>query len=452
MNLNNFEHETKIKSVFSHIKSLHGDTGQLFINDTTFEIENIHITINDEILGSFELITQEVPEGNGIIEFRSDNNFKIEIECNSYKSMGLMKFKGLSINCKKGKCGDKDYVRFYSFVENLKIMNSIYDFETEELNGVQLLLYQNNSFPNINGYLFKENTYSNKENIEELWKSLYFLLKLYSAGQSFNNIECILSDTYCEISISRSDLDFVKNHYSCFYVDEKDNLLNFIKSSYPAFINKKDSEIAFYSFIHYMSILLGNNHDFDLMPSFIALEILAVGNGILLDDDTFLQDRLDNLLNDLNISKESLNDVFAEYLEKLNYDDYLRCLIKYRSKILHGVVVNSKYLSLLVTNFLTIILLKILNINCSIYLPLLDEIQNSKDFVDKFKLDELEIEKTDSENNIVKIFKKDGELYLPLTTPNITSSIQVNNRYRIITFKTLGESGKCLRNIKIDKR
>ena len=96
--------------------------------------------------------------------------------------------------------------------------------------------------------------------------------------------------------------------------------------------------------------------------------------------------------------------------------------------------------------------MKILNIDCSIYLPLFDEVQNSKDFIDKIKLNESKIEKNNLENNIVKIFKKDDELYLPLTTPSITSSIQVYDKYRIITFKTLGESGKCLRNIKIDKR
>ena len=448
----NMEHEIDIKSLFSIIKSLHGDKGYLILNNEKFEIENINITIDENIYGNFKLdSSKEIREGKCIVEFESDNDFKINVECTIYKNFDIVNLNGLSISCKKGNCESNDYVQYYSFVENLKIMNSIYDFETEELNGVQLLLYQNNSFPNINGYLFKENTYSNKENIEELWKSIYFLLKLYSAGQAFNNIECILSDSYCEISISRSNLNFVENHYSCFYVDENDNLLNFIKSSYPILI-KEDSAIAFYSFIHYMSILLGNNHDFDLMPSFIALEILTVGNGILLDDDTFLQDSLDELLKDLKISKEKLNDVFAEYIEKLNYKDYLRCLIEYRSKILHGVVVNPQHLSLLITNFLIIVLLKILNIDCSIYLPLFDEVQNSKDFIDKIKLNESKIEKNNLENNIVKIFKKDDELYLPLTTPSITSSIQVYDKYRIITFKTLGESGKCLRNIKIDKR
>lgn len=453
MKINNTKQESKIKSLFSIIKKVHGDKGKLTINNAEFEIENINITINDEILGNFNLISSEEIEGNCIIEFESDNNFNIKCKGFCYKNFNIINFKALSIEYKKGKCDKDKDVQFYSFVENLKIIKSIHDFETEELDGVHLVLYQNDSFPKINGYFYKESTYSDKETIEEQWKALYFLLKLYSAGKAFNNINCIISDNHCEISISLSNLDFVKNHHSCFYVNEKDNLLNFIKSSYSTYIQEKNnSKIAFDSFIHYMSILIGNNEDFNLMPSFIALEILAVGNGILLDDDTFLQDRLDNLLNELKISKESLNNVFAEDLKKLKYIDYLRCLIEYRSKILHGVVVNSYPLSLLIINFLTIILLKILNINCSIYLPLLDEIKNSKEFVDKFKVDEQEINKTNDENNVVKIFKKDNELYLPLTIPSLNSSIKVDDRYRIITFKTLGENGRCLRNIKIDKR
>lgn len=453
MKFNNIKQESKIKSLFSTITEVYGDKGKLTISNDEFEIENINITIDDEILGNFNLISTEEIEGDCIIEFESNNNFNIKCKGYCYKNFNIINFKALSIKYKKGKCDKNNDVQFYSFVENLKIMKSIHDFETEELGGVHLVLYQNTLFPNIKGYFYKESAYSDKETIEELWESLYFLLKLYSAGKAFNNINCIISNNHCEISISRSNLNFVKNHHSCFYVNEKDNLLNFIKSSYSTYIKEKNnSKIAFYSFIHYMSILIGNNEDFNLMPSFITLEILAIGNGILLDDDTFLQERLNKLLKDLKISKESLNNVFAEYLKKLDHDDYLRCLVKFRSKILHGVVLDPHHLSLLTTNFLTIILLKILNINCSIYLPLLDEIKNSKEFVDKFKVYEQEINETNDENNVVKIFKKDNELYLPLTIPSLNSSIKVDDRYRIITFKTLGENGRCLRNIKIDKR
>lgn len=453
MKFNNIKQESKIRLVFSSIKEVHGDKGQLRINDEKFEIENINITIDDNILGNFKLISSEEIEGDCIIEFESDDNFKIKSKGYCYKNFNMINFMALSITFKKGNCDKNKDVHFYSFVENLKIMKSIHDFETEELGGVHLVLYQNVLFPNINGYFYKKSLYSDKKSIKELWESLYFLLKLYSAGKAFNNIDCIISDDYCEMSISRSKLDFIKNHNSCFYVDEKDNLLNFIKSSYSTYIKEKNnSKIAFYSFIHYMSILIGNNEDFTLMPSFIALEILAAGNGILLDDDTFLQDRLDKLLNDLKISKERLNNVFAEDLKKLDCDDYLRCLVKFRSKILHGVVLDPHHLSLLITNFLTMILLKILKINCSIYLPLFDEIKNSKKFIDKFKVDKEEINETNNENNVVRIFKRDNELYLPLTIPSLNSSIKINDRYRIITFKTLGENGKCLRNIKIDKR
>ena len=452
MILNHLKNETEIKNIFSNIKRLYSKKGFLITNNQKIEIKNINLGINENIKGNFELITPfELPNEKCNVKFKSNNGFKINIECYVCKNLDIVNLNGLSVTCTKGKCVHDENVQFYSFIENLELMNFITDFETETLSGIQLILCSNVIFPKINGFFYKESLYSNKNMIKEIWQDLYFLLKLYSAGQAFNNIECILSDSYCEISISRSNLNFVKNHYSCFYVDEKDNLLNFIKSSYPAFLKEKDSKMTFLSFIHYMSILLGNRNDFDLLASFVALEILAVGNGILLDEDTFLQDRLDKLLCDLRINKESLNNFFAKNLKKLEYTDYLRCLIDHRNKVLHGVVIDSQDLALLINNFLTIILLKILNINCLIYLPLLDEIHNSQDFINQFTCDGT-INKTNNEKNIVRIFKDNDELYLPLTIQSITQSMKVNDRYRIITFKTLGENGRCLHNIKLNKQ
>ena len=216
-------------------------------------------------------------------------------------------------------------------------------------------------------------------------------------------------------------------------------------------VNNNNSE-NLTSFIHYLSLIIGNTHDFDLLSSFVALEIITEGTGIILDDTEFFQNKLYDLLDDLKINKEQLNTYFESHLKKLNNTDYIQCLYEYRNKILHGKVINSNHLALIINNFLIIVLINLLNINCLIYLPLLDEIMNSKEFIDEFKSNEVKPCKNNTEDNLVKLFEYNNELYLPLTVPQITSSLKTDDDYNIITFKTVGENKRCLQNIKLRRR
>lgn len=449
-----------IESIFSKIKknnnSLYfkGESGELEIDSITYKIKDIETIINNQIICRFKLNDlTKLDSDKCNLKFTSIDGFYINVQGTFYKNFDAYKMKGLNFTCQKGE-HNEDILDYYSIIENLNIDESILDFGIEELSGVELIKYNLNSFPNADGYFHKKDRYSVKNDIKNMWESLYFLLKLYSAGKSSNSIECICSENYQEITISRFNLDFIKNHDSCFYVNEKDNLLNFIKYSFPAFIiNNKNNRIAFKSFIHYMSIINGNTNDFDLLNSFVALEILAVGNGILMDDENFLLNRLNKLLNDLGINKVNLNEFFKGNLNKLNHNDYLICLKDHRNKILHGAdVENPHELSLLVTTFLTIIFIRLLNVNCLMYIPILNKKCNTKEFIENFCRNEDIIEEINNENNLVKIFEYNENLYLPLDMPNISDSIKINDRYRIITFKTLGDNGKCLRNIKIDKK
>lgn len=431
-----------------------GKNGHLIIENQEFEIKNIKAYISTSIIIDFE-------NNENLHDFRNKScslSFKSDIwDINGkgnlfYDKFERFYFAGLNITFKTGKIEKNTPVDYYSLIEDLKIEKSIEKFNTKELNGLKLIKESNELFPKVQGYFHKKEKFSSKNKIKELWEDLFFLLKFYSAGKSSNRIEYIYSKDYIEIYITLFNLDFIQKHESCFYVNKDENLCNFISSTYPNYLKEKENEkIAFHSFIHYMSLLNGNSEDFELLNSFVAFEILAVGNGIILNNDTFLTNRLKKLLKTLELDENKINDFFNKYLPSIDTEDYIQFIIDTRSNILHGSRKRSYELSLLIKTFLTILSLKMLEIDCDIYLQILDKKCETKKFVKQFELDEKIDEDLISEN-IVKITKINDSLYLPLNLENIEDNINSGDKYRLVTFKTLDDTERCMRNIKINKR
>ncbi|MEE0025278.1 hypothetical protein [Methanobrevibacter sp.] len=102
------------------------------------------------------------------------------------------------------------------------------------------------------------------------------------------------------------------------------------------------------------------------------------------------------------------------------------------------------------TTFVNILALKLFNINCAMYIPLIKENVFTREFVNQFILDEENSEDNDDgevEDNQIKVVEMDGKLYLPLEMFN--DWINEDDEFRLLEFETKEYGEECNSNLKM---
>lgn len=375
----------------------------------------------------------------------SDNNWIVKIKNCWFISFNTIS--GLKIKCKKGNINKNSIVEKFYFIENLKIDESIEKFDVDELKNLKLIKSKHELFPNVDGYFYIKQEYNENQNLIE---DLYHVLKYYSAKQAILRIEYIMSkDKYFEFncySTSPKLTDFPSN----FYVNDKKNLVNFINSFYKSYHKNNYDDLDINSIIHFMSIINGN-YEFDYLISALLLETF-VNLKITDNSNNYpLGIKLNDLLNRLNLDITLINDFFKENDIPCKKDKYLNKLTSLRQRIIHDNLKPEEKDHLFLTTFVTIISLSLFNIDCLMYLPLLNEVIETKQFVNNFKNSNITESLDKPKFDKVKIIKKDDKLYLPLEfIIKNNFKVETGEKFELMIFKTMNND-KCMKNIKFRK-
>lgn len=132
-------------------------------------------------------------------------------------------------------------------------------------------------------------------------------------------------------------------------------------------------------------------------------------------------------------------------------NDFLSEIVKARNDIVHGNAVVSSKLNLLITTFVNILTLRLLNIDCAMYIPLLQKNVFTKEFINQFivsnKENATKINNINTENNIVEVINIDGKLFLPLTI--FDDLINNGDQFRLLEFETKEYKEDCKLNLKM---
>ena len=103
------------------------------------------------------------------------------------------------------------------------------------------------------------------------------------------------------------------------------------------------------------------------------------------------------------------------------------------------------------TTFVNILALKLFNINCAMYIPLIKENVFTREFVNQFVTDEENSEDNDDngevEDNPIQVVEMDGKLYLPLEMFN--DWVNEADEFRLLEFETKEYGEECKMNLKM---
>lgn len=440
----NFNFKTENKNIIFTAKN-----AMLHRDNESSEINNIKLTVNNKILIEFYTNSQ-ITDDNYKITFKSDDGWDIEIKnCIWIKNNETITMSAIELICEKGD-RNQPLVKNWCLIENLEIKNDITDFEIPELVNLKLFKSPHELFPNVTGYLNINDT--PQVEADEIFENFYFLFKLYSGGTSNLRIRFYSSqdNMHCRFNVSLHDLDFKSNYNSLFNVGEN-NIFNYINSSYSTYIKLKEKNSRHInSIIHNTSLLMGNNEDLDLLIGFVLLEIYASEGDFIKDEKNLnLKNKIKYLLKRLNLCEEKINLFFKQHIGFSK--QFLNFIKENRDDMFHGQEIETEKLTCLLNTFLIIIALKMLNINCKLYLPLLNNIINTSEFIRQFEnsnLDENELYKFE-DVEIVKL--NDGEYYLPLDFLNELNIDWNDGKYKVISFKSMSNDEKCKQKIKFNK-
>lgn len=440
----NFNFKTDNKHIIFTAKN-----ARLHRDDETCEIDNIKVTVNNEILIKFSsntLITNDFYN----ITFESDEGWNIEIKnCKWIKKNETITMSAIELICENGD-STQPLVKNWCLIENLEIKNDISDFKIPELVNLKLFKSPYELFPNVTGYLNINDTAQIEA--DEIFENFYFLLKLYSAGTSNLRIKFYTSqdNTHYKFNVSSHDLDFKSNHNSLFNVGEN-NILKYINSSYSTYIKlKKKNSIHINSIIHNTSLLMSNNDDLDLLIGFVLLEIYASeGDFIKEKNKANLKNKLKFLLKKLNLDEEKLDLFFKQHFGFSK--QFLNFIKKNRDDMFHGKEIETEKFTCLLNTFLIIIALKMLNINCELYLPLQNNIINTSKFLGQFKNSNLNKNDLYEFEDVEIVKLNDGEYYLPLDFLNELNIDWNDGKYKVVSFKSMSNDEKCKQKIKFNK-
>ena len=429
----------------------------IFSDDEIYDISDVRVYALDDIKVDFRLderIEKDYAEFN--IVFESSDGWLVNIEkCyfTYFQSMYPTSAKGLKVILTKGRFSKDSPVRYYKFIENLNLSNEceINDVTCTELDNLFLIKHKDKFFENIDGYFYTKDTYDNID--KKVFDNLYFLLKYYSAESASMRISYCLGDDFQRIEIGLPSQYSNFKYESCFYDTYPNTLFGFLNSAYDSYVRIKNEDIINVKLlIHYLAFIKRERYvEVGILISAIVLEVLTKNNKKIKDsNETKFASDLKKLIKKLNLDSDKLNQFFKERDVVCEKNTFLSEVVKARNDIVHGNAVISFKLNLLMTTFVNILALKLFNINCAMYIPLIKENVFTREFVNQFILDEENSENNDDgevEDNPIKVVEMDGKLYLPLEMFN--DWINEDDEFCLLEFETKEYGEECNSNLKM---
>lgn len=428
----------------------------IFSDGEVCNISNVELYVLDDIKVEFKSNQRFINDYRSFdIEFESSGGWLVCIE-NCYftyfQNMYPVSAEGIKVIITKGQCSNNAHVRYYLFIENLNLSNerNINEIKCTELDNLFLIKHKDNIFKNIDGYFYIEDTYGH---IKDTFSNLYYLLKYYSAGSSSMRISYCLAEDFKKIEIGLTSIYSHLKYESCFHDTYPNTLFDFLNSTYSSYVQIKNEDIINIDFlIHYFAFIKREPYaETRILISAIVLEFLRKNNKKIKDsNESKLFSDLKKLLIKLNLDFEKLDAFFKQYDVACEKNNFLSEIVKARNDIVHGNSVVSFKIDMLMTTFLNIITLKLLNIDCAMYIPLISENVFTGEFVNQFIIDE------DSEDNVesreiedikIKVVDIDGKLYLPLEMFN--DWVNEDDEFRLLEFETKEYGEGCKMNLKM---
>ena len=431
----------------------------IFSDGESYDLSNVELYVLDDIKVDFEINQRFINEyGQFDIEFESSDGWLVIIE-NCYftyfQNMYPTSADGLKVILTKGRFSKDVPVRYYKFIENLNLSKEceINEVTCTELENLFLIKCKDRFFENIDGYFYTKNTYDNLDN--DVFDNLYYLFKYYSAESASMRISYCLGEDFQRIEIGLPSTYSHLKYESCFHDTFPNTLFDFLNSAYDSYVQlKNDDIINIKLLIHYWAFIKRERYiEVGILISAIVLEVLTKNNKKIKDSNEakFASD-LKKLIEKLNLDSDKLSQFFKQYGVVCEKNNFLSEIVKTRNDIVHGNAVVSLKLNHLMTTFVNILALKLFNINCAMYIPLIKKNVFTRKFVNQFIIEENSednVDKGEIEDNTIKVIKRDGEYYLPLKI--FGDLINEDDEFRLLEFETKEYGEECKLNLKMSR-
>lgn len=431
----------------------------VFSDDEIYNVSDVRLYVLDDIKVDFK--SDERIENNYVefnIEFESSDGWLVIIE-NCYftyfHNMFPVSAEGLKVIITKGSCSNETPVRYYEFIENLNLTKEceINEIKCTELDNLFLIKHEDKFFENIDGYFYTKDTYDNLN--KEVFTNLYYLIKYYSAESASMRISYCLADNFQKIVIRTPSMYSNFKYESCFHDTYPNTLFDFLNSAYDSYVQLKNEDIINVNLlIHYLAFIKREPYiEVGILISAIILEVLTKNNKKIKDsNETKFASDLKKLIKQLNLDLDKLDKFFKEQDVVCEKNTFLSEVVKARNDIVHGNAVISFKLNSLMTTFVNILALKLFNINCAMYIPLIKKNVFTRKFVNQFIIEENSednVDKGEINDNIIKVIKMDGEYYLPLKI--FGDLINEDDEFRLLEFETKEYGEECKLNLKMSR-
>lgn len=368
-----------------------------------YDIKNIEVIVSDEIHVKYEIENFEEIKlnKNYNIEFKYNNWLITVLNSNLTKITSLITTTAENIICKKGQRKNNSIVKRYYFIENLNI-NEQEITKIKNIPGLKFIKRKYNLFPNVDGYFYIETRLNERQDLVETLKQL---LKFYSANAANMRISYIHSkdNSYTELNFGCISKYAKLNIKNDFYDGYPFNFTNFINSTCANY-EKNEFDINLKYLIENLVAL--NREEFievKVIVNCMILEILKKNN-IPIDKSAKMDFilKLKALMLKLDLNNDYMNEFFKS--KGLCCENYLSEIYEIRKQVMHGKSIDSEKIELLLNTFILILVLRLLNVDCIMHIPILNKNKNTKEFINKFLNDK----------NIVEVVKINDKYYLPL--------------------------------------
>lgn len=455
-----FEFNTIVNEFATEKIFFKADNAKLvFSDDEIYNVSDVRLYVLDDIKVDFK--SDERIENNYVefnIEFESSDGWLVIIE-NCYftyfHNMFPVSAEGLKVIITKGSCSNETPVRYYEFIENLNLTKEceINEIKCTELDNLFLIKHEDKFFENIDGYFYTKDTYDNLN--KEVFTNLYYLIKYYSAESASMRISYCLADNFQKIVIRTPSMYSNFKYESCFHDTYPNTLFDFLNSAYDSYVQLKNEDIINVNLlIHYLAFIKREPYiEVGIIISAIILEVLTKNNKKIKDsNETKFASDLKKLIKQLNLDLDKLDKFFKEQDVVCEKNTFLSEVVKARNDIVHGNAVISFKLNSLMTTFVNILALKLFNINCAMYIPLIKKNVFTREFINQFIIEEnseYNVDKGEINDNIIKVIKMDREYYLPLKI--FGDLINEDDEFRLLEFETKEYGEECKLNLKMSR-
>lgn len=398
-------------------------------------ISNVILVIEEEIYIEFEC-DEKITEKRFNIKLSSDE-WEITAKCDFLaKNNNLYRSNVINVTCKRGKYNPSENLNQYYFIEDLILTECDEKLVIPELNNLRLIKQYYNYFPNVDAYFFIKGKYDDKK-IESTIHNIKHLLNYYSADMASMRINYIYSpkNDFAELTFKPISKYKNFNHEIPFCPNKPGNFSNFLISSYSNYIKYNDKIDHINNIIDYLSYLYREQYE-DVRIA-ICCMILEIINNIFemkYDRTPEFIFRLKNVLNNLNLDSDKLDSFFRDKNLLCN-DTVVSELYAFRNQVFHGQKLANRKIDKLLSTFVTILFLKLLDIDSFMYLEIFNnELIHTKTFLTIFTKEK---ETTDSSQEtpiIHKIEEIDGKLYYPLKDIEDIKDINENDEFKLVEY------------------